>query len=98
MDIKELEIQRAEEIIIDQFPPLVKTFILNSQKINKEVEKWENLLMLFMKDNGQIDGKALSAVFVEKYPKLAEWVTIPPYDFYLKDEISQIIKILFNRS
>ena len=95
MNIKELEIQRAEELVIKYLPPIAQTFVLNSKKINDEIEKLENLLMSFMNDNGTIDGRLLNKVFIEKYPKLAEWISIPETNFYLKDELDIILRILF---
>ena len=97
MNIQELEIQRAEEYLISQFPPLVKTFILNSPKANAIVEKYENLIMSFMNDNGSIDGKLLNKLLVEKHPEIASWINIPQYNFYLKDEIEKIMQILIRR-
>ena len=97
MNIKELEVQRAEEYLINQFPPLIKTFVLNSPKINNIIEKYENLLISFMEDNGSINGKLLNKILVEKYPNIAQWINIPQYHFYLKDELEKIMKVLIRR-
>lgn len=97
MSIQEIELQRAEEYLISQFPPLIKTFILNSPKVNAIVEKYEKLIISFMDDNGSIDGKLLNKLLVEKYPEIASWINIPQYNFYLKDEIEKIMKILIRR-
>ena len=97
MNIQEFEIQRAEEYLISQFPPLVKTFILNSPKVNKIVEKYEQLIMSFMNENGSVNGKFLNKILVEKYPQIAQWISIPQYDFYLKDEIEKILNVLIRR-
>lgn len=95
MDIKELEIQRAEELLISRLPPIAQTFVLNSRKINEKIEKVEKLLMSFMNDNGSVDGRLLNKILMEKYPKLAEWISIPETNFYLKDEIDIILRIIF---
>ena len=97
MDIKELEIKRTEEYIINQFPPLFKSFILSSPKINKVVEKYENLIISFMNENGSVNGELLSNVILEKYPNIAQWVNIPRYNFYLKDEVEKIFNFLIQR-
>ena len=97
MTIQEIEIQRAEEYILNQFSPLVRTFILNSPKINKTIEKYEGLLISFMDDKGSIDGKLLNKVLVEKYPSLSQWINIPQYNFYLKDEIEKIMQYIIRR-
>ena len=95
MNQKELELQRAEQAIVDRLPPLAKTFVLNSNKIDETVEKYENLLMSFMNENGTIDGKLLNGVFKEKFPKLSEWISIPQTNFYLKDEITILLDFIF---
>ena len=95
MTIKELEIQRAEKMIIDKMPTLAQTFILNSRKINILIEKYEKIIMDFMNDDGTVDGKLFNAVLQKKYPKIAEWITIPQYNFYLKDEIGTLLQFLF---
>ena len=97
MSLKELEIQRAEEYLISQFPPLVKTFILNSPKVNKVVEKYEQLLISFMNDNGSIDGELLNKILSKKYPNILQWINIPKHNFYLKDEIEKIMKYIIGR-
>lgn len=94
MDIKELEIQRAEELIINQLPPLARTFILNSRKINIEIEKYEKIIISIMNDNGSVDGQLLNAIIEKKYPKIAQWISIPKCDFYLKDEIDSLLQII----
>ena len=95
LNIKEIEIQRVEKLIFDKLPPIARVFVENSKKINKEIEKYEQLLIGFMNDDGKVNGKMLSEVLAIQYPKLSEWITVPPYDFYLKDEVEQILNILF---
>lgn len=95
MTIKELEIQRAEKIIIDKLPPVAQTFVLNSRKVNSLIEKYEKIIMDFMNEDGTVDGKLFNSVLQKKYPKIAEWITIPQYNFYLKDEISTLLQFLF---
>lgn len=94
MTLQEMELKRVEEYIISKFSPLVKTFILNSPKINRIVEKYEKIIISFMDDNGKIDGKLLNELLVEKYPAIANWINIPQYNFYLKDEVEKIMSSL----
>ena len=94
MTLQEMEIQRVEEYIMKQFPPLVKTFVLNSPKVNRIVEKYEKIIISFMDDNGKVDGKLLNELLVEKYPAIANWMNIPQYNFYLKDEVEKIMSTL----
>ena len=95
MNSKELELQRTEQAIMERLPPIARTFVLNSRKIDETIEKYENLLMTFMNDNGTIDGKLLDSVFRVKYPKLSQWITIPQNDFYLKDEVVTLLDFIF---
>lgn len=95
MNQKELELQRTEQAIVDRLPPVARTFVLNSRKIDEIVEKYENLLMSFMNDNGTIDGKLLDSIFKQKFPKLSEWISIPQTNFYLKDEIIVLLDFIF---
>lgn len=97
MTLQEMEIQRVEEYIMKQFPPLVKTFVLNSPKVNRIVEKYENLIISFMDENGKVDGKSLNKLLVEKYPEISNWINIPHYKFYLTDEIEKITKVIIRR-
>ena len=97
LSLKELEIQRAEELIFNNLPPIFRVFVENSRKLNQEIEKYERLLISFMNDDGKVNGKLLSELFVVQYPKLAEWITIPQYDFYLKDEVEQILKAVLRK-
>ena len=91
MTVKEIEIKRAEEIIYEELPPLVKVFVVNSQKLNKKIEEVEQLIMGFMNEDGKVNGKMLSDLFNLEYPQIAEWFKVPPRDFYLKDEITAIL-------
>ena len=97
MTIQEMEIQRVEEYVMKQFSPLVKTFVLNSPKVNRIVEKYENLIISFMDDEGKVDGKLLNKLLVEKYPSIANWINIPQYKFYLKDEVEKIMQVIIRR-
>ena len=95
MNNKELEIQRAEQAIMDRLPPLARTFVLNSRKVDETIEKYETLVMTFMNDNGTVNGKLLDSVFRNKFPKLSEWISIPQCDFYLKDEVATLLDFIF---
>ena len=83
MTIKELEIKRAEEFIVKQLPPIAKSFILNSPRVNKTIEKYEDIILSFMNENGSINGKMLNSFLLEKYPNITNWINVPNEDFYL---------------
>ena len=91
---KELELQRTEEYIVKQLPPLVKTFVLNSPKVNKTIEKYERLILSIMNENGTINGKILNTIIEEKYPEIMQWINIPNTSFYLIDEIEKLFMFI----
>jgi hypothetical protein len=95
MNNKELEIQRAEQAIMDRLPPIARTFIFNSKKVDETIEKYEALLMSCMNDNGTVNGELLGTILEHKFPKLAEWINIPKDNFYLKDEIGVLLDFIF---
>ncbi len=88
--MKVLEIQRAEKVIMDKLPPLARVFVANSRKINVEIEKFEQIIMSVMNENGAVNGKMLNEILNIKFPKITEWINIPCNDFYLKDEIEEL--------
>lgn len=98
MTLQEMELKRVEEYIMKQFSPIVRTFILNSPKVNKVVDKYEKLIMSYMDDTGKIDGELLNIVLSEAYPELTKWIVVPNYKFYLKDECEKIMSCLMKNS
>ena len=94
MNIKELELQRVEKYLFSKIPPIAKTFVLNSPKVVAYIEKWENLIIAVMNENGSINGELLGELIKEKFPNFSQWLNIPKTDFYLIDELDILLDFI----
>lgn len=100
MNEKQLELDRAEEIVLralfgndyknDSKFKFIETF--KPGMIQSYINKFESFLGPFLEENGQVNGYMLKSVIKSKYPNLIN--IIPDGNFRISDLASDVINMI----